>query len=1332
MIAHEALGHFGFRAFMPRSRMNALFREIYRTDGHVKAAADAMMTSNPNMDLLEAVEEVLADRAGALDVRMIDRLKNIIQAVLDVVGLGDWLTVGDPDLTRYFLNQSRRNLRTGGRGVVGAQQLAFNLKQLQSESEYGRFQIEETRADHASNFFQADGLNRRAGAFGGFNSVNELLRNIPRGKGKKASRFFAEMAEKVQTLDNKAQRSEGLSDIFKIFQKQAGKTRRYMSEYERLTAFTHTPSWFGAGKGPSKQELEQAGEMLAYGHLRTRNRITAAQITAMENLMQGAESGARIINEDVRKQLEEMGKISREEFEQGFTYVDSRGREIPKTFTVTDNTWRIYSENRAAIAQAAVDEVKAHIEAIHSQKMQAIENFKDFVGEGGDRPTSENIQIFKRIVEEYSNLYMEGAVDGQPLKESVEKARTFIREINRALFESNKVEDWLNGREATAQFQGDRYTDIIASLRELNQLQFEKETAFKLTNAIQNIFILDQRAVTVDFNARRTLATGYVPFTRRGKWQVRMQAYDARTGEPVNLEESYAGAVPFFQAQEESDAQDIATEAQGITTITENEGTENETTRPIIYTVRDKNGNPRQVQFKTQISKARQSQPLANSMNLTEFMNIVQRLDIALTPTEREKIFTAMTRADSSARNSLEKTGNPGWDRDVVRSIAEHLETKAHVAGKVTYAWQLNDIMADDSKFRGNPRKLKTLEEATTQGTEAQREEARKAYDAYAYQYSHMADIGAVEAKDRNGNAIPNQGRGEDYRQEANGLMSFYSEAANIQDSTDDVLSGEVTSRLKLYAVLLQLGGSIATAAVNMMSMVTHAIPYLATYNPKRGYGGGFGFGKAAAAMTRAANNIKNFKLASYEHMVEVANSEQLQNQYGIKKHEANAMLNATAAGVLQAAQFNALVGTSRGGRDSNTYNGAIKVWMSAFSYTEQLNRRSTFLAAYRLEMERMLATIGTDISNLPEAERKELQLRAEEFATKSVNTSQGEYAMYNRPDLARGGLAQYIFMYKQFVIISVQLMKGLPRSGRLAMLGMLFLMAGMKGLPFADDIMDLIDTLAQKFGIKMKSVEEETARLVDAFVPGASPIFMRGVLDSLSGATISTRLGFGDLVPLTGMFKAKSNAGEHWREAENFAGPVFSGISGLMGTAAQLVRYGAEVVGLKDDTTRFKDILRDSPSSAIRGLADGMTYLSDGKITRADGTVLDNEVGVITSVFRMMGFYPYQVMVQNDIIRMTKQTQAYVQDMKAHYKQAYVKARLEKDRGEMRRIIKFVREHNKDVGPRSEFYFKDFTGSANKTYNSARENSLNRFRKFAPKQMRPVVDQMKEIYGID
>ena len=38
------------------------------------------------------------------------------------------------------------------------------------------------------------------------------------------------------------------------------------------------------------------------------------------------------------------------------------------------------------------------------------------------------------------------------------------------------------------------------------------------------------------------------------------------------------------------------------------------------------------------------------------------------------------------------------------------------------------------------------------------------------------------------------------------------------------------------------------------------------------------------------------------------------------------------------------------------------------FSYTEQLNRRSTFLASYRLERERILSDqrYGTNFDNLP------------------------------------------------------------------------------------------------------------------------------------------------------------------------------------------------------------------------------------------------------------------------------------------------------------------------------------------------------------------------------
>jgi len=51
-----------------------------------------------------------------------------------------------------------------------------------------------------------------------------------------------------------------------------------MSEYERLTSFTHTPNWFGVGKGPTDQELRIASEMLAYGHLYKKLNVTPAQI----------------------------------------------------------------------------------------------------------------------------------------------------------------------------------------------------------------------------------------------------------------------------------------------------------------------------------------------------------------------------------------------------------------------------------------------------------------------------------------------------------------------------------------------------------------------------------------------------------------------------------------------------------------------------------------------------------------------------------------------------------------------------------------------------------------------------------------------------------------------------------------------------------------------------------------------------------------------------------------------------------------------------------------------------------------------------------------------
>jgi len=306
--------------------------------------------------------------------------------------------------------------------------------------------------------------------------------------------------------------------------------------------------------------------------------------------------------------------------------------------------------------------------------------------------------------------------------------------------------------------------------------------------------------------------------------------------------------------------------------------------------------------------------------------------------------------------------------------------------------------------------------------------------------------------------------------------------------------------------------------------------------------------------------------------------------------------------------------------------------------------------------------------------------------------------------------------------------MKGMNYKGRLYFLGLLLLASGVKGIPFADDLMDLVDTLAQKFGIKMGSIEKELAKLSDSLLPGSSPYVMRGLMDRFTGATISTRLGFGDLVPLTGAFKEGSDP---WREVENFFGPVYNAMQEGLFTGGRLLSYGAETVGLKDDTTRFVDILRDSPISALRGVADGFTYLSDGRITNSKGNVISNDVPISTAIYRMLGFYPAVATLQNDLVRISKFSDAYVKSMKMKYTQAYVKAKLNGDKQEAQRIMQMVNEHNR-THRGTEFEFKGFVRSANRSYNAAKKPTLLRYKKYAPRNIRSELDELMEIYGID
>ena len=1330
VIAHETLGHFGFRAFVPRARLNTIFKDIYNTESHIKAVVDRKVDAG--MDFFEAVEETLADTAASIDASLVTRFWYAVRNFLNKFG-----KTFDDDMSRYLISQSRRNLRTGGRGVVSARQMAKNLAVLANESKYGRFSVEADRANLASVLFSQMGSTRNTGPYSGFTGLLELAKKLPRTTAEGDLKLWlGELLEEFQTLDNVATKSDGLSRFFRVFQDQQGKVKRLHAIYHELTAYSHTAN-LGFNDAPTASELEQAGELLAYAALYKGRQATDQVLKSAPDLAVNDANGNIVINPSVFTQLKALGSVSKAEFMQGIPVTlnvapadgSARSFNYVPQFEITDNVWKIFTQQREAINESALHLLEANMAASFEQKQEALNTFKSIMVEAGEGGVSSAdilaaTETLNKVMVEYFRLYKEGgnqtSTGFEETQQAKANAKDFIEAVNRAMHERRKLDDWAAGRENTAAFQEPRYAEIKEGLARLNSIFNNKEqSAYAITNIIRNLVALDTRSTNAELMAKRTIVGAYVPFTRRGDFQVLVKAYK-QDGKLVDMDEVYKTSMPYYQVGTREDARIIQDSL--------NKDFSNQT-----FKILDRDKNEQTVTFRAEFGKARQSQPVTDSVNINEVMELLQRLDPhSVKPELRESLIKTLTKQGDRARNSLDRSGVLGWDKDVVRSISQYLESQGHIAGKTQYRHRVNNLMLDDSLWRGDRSKLAqlmaTMQAAEQSGNPERIKTAQYEYDRYAYMYQHMADVGNevmifktnfLTGK-RTGTMTKTKGLGENAREKAKRLLAWYADSSNIDVSTEDILSGEVGSRFKLFAVLFQLGGSVATAFINAVSMVSHSIPYLATYNSKRGFGGGFGFDKAAWAMSRASYSTWNAKLSTFEYMNKVANDESLQRKHHLSQDEAEAMRNATAEGVLQAAQFNALAGTARGGVKTNRGQAAIKAWMWMFSYTEQMNRRTTFLAAYRLERDRVLAS-GESLANA--------EVAAAEFGRKAVNTSQGEYAMYNRPEMARGNVLQYVFMYKQFVIVSVQLMKGLSPSGRIAMLGMLLLMSGLKGVPFADDLMDLIDTLLQRFPeLKTASSEKWLMEFIDGVAPGWTPIAMRGFLDRFTGATISTRLGFGDLVPLSGALKAGADP---FREVENFAGPVYAGIKGLLGTAGQLARYGAEAIGFRDNTTRFSDILRESPVSALRGVADAYRFHADGAITNSSGKVVSNQVDIWDKVFRAMAFYPSVATVSNDIVRVSKETATYVKGLKSQYTMAWVKAMIGKDIGEARRIERMILEWNRDTR-NTEFEFRNFYSTANRSLRAAKEPTVLRYKRFAPKNIRPETQHLMDIYGLN
>ena len=381
----------------------------------------------------------------------------------------------------------------------------------------------------------------------------------------------------------------------------------------------------------------------------------------------------------------------------------------------------------------------------------------------------------------------------------------------------------------------------------------------------------------------------------------------------------------------------------------------------------------------------------------------------------------------------------------------------------------------------------------------------------------------------------------------------------------------EEARRLRGFMFMHFLGGSVASAIVNLTQPIMQTAPYLHQ----------FAGAKTAKIMASSAKMAATGKIDGKELQAAVKRA----SEDGITEPNEIHQLMADAGE------------SSMGG--SLRARAIIKAWGSMFSLAESFNRRITFIAAYQTAIETK-------------------QADPYEFARKAVIETQGLYSKVNRPNWARGAVGATIFTFKQFSIAYIEFLARLPAKQKVLALTILVLAAGLQGLPGADDLEDLIDTIGQSMGYNTNSKKALRKMLLNTFGKDVGTILDVGLLSALSAVDVHGRLGMGNLIPGTSIFKPSET--DKSRSMAEFAGPIGSLLTSFQKAMAK--------VQLGDTTGAVTEVT----PVAVRNLLKGLDMAKSGVYKDAKGYKVA-DVDLVDSYIKMVGFQPSDIAARTRII---------------------------------------------------------------------------------------------------
>lgn len=364
------------------------------------------------------------------------------------------------------------------------------------------------------------------------------------------------------------------------------------------------------------------------------------------------------------------------------------------------------------------------------------------------------------------------------------------------------------------------------------------------------------------------------------------------------------------------------------------------------------------------------------------------------------------------------------------------------------------------------------------------------------------------------------------------------------------------------------LGGSPASALVNMTQPVMMTLPFLSQY----------GAARAATELTKAIPYAMGSKQITDNDL-----------RHAMKKASLEGIVDAQEVFHLYAIGSRQL---SAGPRSQ----ALMTLWGSMFSAVEGMNRRLTFIAAWNMANAKGMAD-------------------PYDFAVNAVNQTQGIYNKANRPNAARSTVGRAVFTFKTYSIMYTELMHRMWNSGSegkkavLLMMAVLILAAGIEGLPGAKALDDLIDTIGQWMGYDTNMKRWKRRHAYELLGKVAGDLVLYGA-SSLTPLDFGGRLGLGNMIPATDILKPSNGLGNYAKSIGELVGPT-AGAAQQIGDAAVAMEegnYGKAVTNLMPKAGR------DFVSSISMGRKGYATDAAGRKTVETTGT---------DAVIKGIGFNP-------------------------------------------------------------------------------------------------------------